>query len=136
VASAPAELGAQALREVDFDGVLRVNPTLERLALEHVVSGDAGEPCPREPHTLLVYRRRDDDDVRWYRAPPLLAELLALAEQPDRGQATLGALVAELFGRRSPAPEQLEQLLEVLAGALTVAVERSVLWGVYDSVPA
>ena len=89
----------------------------------------------REPHTLLVYRRRDDDAVRWYRAPALLAELLALAAEPGHVQATLGALVAELFHRLAPAPEQLEELLTNLSGALAVAVERSVLWGVYDPPP-
>jgi hypothetical protein len=131
VASAPDALGSTALREVDFDGVLVVNPTLERLALEHVVDDETAAGV-RQAHTLLVYRRRDDDDVRWYRAPALLADLLALAAEPNHGQATLGALVAELFLRLRPAPEQTEELLTNLSGSLAVAVERSVLWGVYD----
>lgn len=135
VASAPAEVSSRELREVDFDGVLLVNPTLERLVLEHVVDDEAAATS-RAPHTLLVYRRQGEDDVRWYRAPALLAELLALATEPGRAGATLGSLVAELFARLRPAPEQMEELLTILAGALTVAVERSVLWGVHDPLPA
>jgi hypothetical protein len=125
-------VGCEALREVDFDGVLVVNPTLQRLALEHVVDDEAARTGARELHTLLVYRRRDEDDVRWYRAPALLAELLVLAAGSEFAQATLGALVAELVRRRGPAPEQVEELLTILTGDLAVAVERSVLWGVYD----
>lgn len=145
VASAPSDLGSpdrghastagsEALREVDFEGVLLVNPTLERLALQHVVDDEARGGA-REAHTLLVYRRRDDDDVHWYRAPTLLAHLLALAVEPGNATATLGALVAELVRRLGPAPEQIEELLTNLSGALAVAVERSVLWGVYDPPP-
>lgn len=144
-ASAEARPAAPgALREVDFDGVLVLNPTLERLALDYLVSEPLDERAPREPHTLLVYRRRHDDDVRWYRAPALLAELLALATPgsgarqrsastaPDEGEATLGELVARLFARRAPDSDQVEPLLGELAAALTVAVERDVLWGVRE----
>jgi len=130
VASAPAPLPAGALSEVDFDGVLVLNPSLELLALDFAVCEPGAGPPAEDPHTLLVYRRRDDDDVRWYRAPALLAELLVMASAPAVPPATLGGLVAALFARRAPAPGQAEPLLEELAAALTVAVERDVLWGV------
>jgi hypothetical protein len=124
----PESGGGGAVRDVDFDGVLVCNPTLERLALTYPVSED---PVPRleaAPHTLLVYRRRGDDDVRWYRAPALLDELLAL-DRAEPGRA-LGEHVRTLFGRRPVSPGEAASLLEALAAALAVAVEREVLWGV------
>ena len=149
VASVEARLAGQlTLREVDFDGVLVLNPSLERLALDYpvyealdaaLVAGKTArhdERPERDPHTLLMYRRRDDDDVRWYRAPALLAELLEMASAPAAAQQPLGGLVAALFARRAPDPAQAEALLDELAAALAVAVERDVLWGVREPVPA
>jgi hypothetical protein len=149
VASAEARLAGQVtLREVDFDGVLVLNPSLERLALDYPVyealdaslvpgpTARRDERAGRDPHTLLIYRRRDDDDVRWYRAPALLAELLELSSAAAAAQQPLGGLVAALFARRAPGPGEVESLLEELAAALTVAVERDVLWGVREPVPA
>jgi hypothetical protein len=136
VASAEAPIAAPGgLRDVDFDGVLVLNPSLERLALDYPVSEAREERPLRDPHTLLVYRRRSDDDVRWYRAPALLAELLALSTAPAAAQTTVGGLVAELFARRAPDHVQAESLVQELAAALTVAVERDVLWGVREPVP-
>ncbi|MDB4975408.1 MAG: hypothetical protein JWN48_3749 [Myxococcaceae bacterium] len=112
------------LRDVDFEGVLVFNPTLVQLALQHDVSEPTRESVTLS-HTLLVYRRRGQDQVHWYRAPALLRELLALAGEQER---PLGELVRTLFAQRSAA--EGEALLEELAAALTTAVERDVLWGV------
>ncbi|MDB4990800.1 MAG: hypothetical protein JWN04_5978 [Myxococcaceae bacterium] len=116
-----------SLREVDFEGVLVLNPTLTMLALEYDVSESALATMPRDPHTLLLYRRRAEDDVRWYRAPRVLSELLALEGGSER---SLAELVRSLFERSHPG--SAEELLEELASALTVAVERGVVWGVRD----
>jgi hypothetical protein len=125
-----AEMPSRDAREVDFDGVLVLNPTLCVLPLEHDVSeGDVAEAA-HDPHTLLLYRRRGEDDVHWYRAPRLLRELLA----SSAGERVLAELVQALFAAHAGEPP--EQLLGELAGALTIAVERGVLWGVRDPQPA
>lgn len=123
---ASAEHPELAVREVDFDGVLVLNPTLAQLALEHDVSEH--EDSTHDPHVLWMYRRPHEDDVRWYRAPSLLRELLSL---PGQGELRLGELVQTLFASRGPAVDA-QALLEELAAALTIAVERGVLWGVRD----
>ena len=115
------------VRELDFEGVLVPNPNLSSLALQHEVA-EEGEPSSAlDPHTLLVYRREGEEHVHWYRAPALLADLLAPSAQ--HGQ-TLATLVQAAFARRREAPEEL---LEELAQALTVALERGVLKGVRDA---
>jgi hypothetical protein len=116
---------AWQVRELDFEGVLVPNPNLSLLALEHEVSEDGEPGSARDPHTLLVYRREGEEHVHWYRAPELLAELLAPAGQEH----TLAELVQAAFARRG---EPAEDLLEQLATALTIAVERGVLQGVRD----
>lgn len=127
VASAPWPLQGVLLRELDFDGILVLNPTLMRVALGHLVGDDQGA-CPRaEPHVLWVYRRRDDDDVRWYRAPALLCELLALAES---SRVPLGVLLRQLFSPLSLSADQAQAQLAQLVAELTVAVERDVILGV------
>lgn len=115
------------VRELDFEGVLVLNPTLAQLALKY----DVCQPEPRtsyDPHTLLVYRRPGEDDVHWYRAPELLRELLELS---DGGERSVGAVVQDVLSRR--APHTRGAALEELAGAVTLAVERGVLRGVRDA---
>ena len=139
IASADAQLDESlVVRELDFEGVLVLNPNLVVLALQHDVSeaesdnsatraGGSARFYAHDPHALLVYRRPGDDDVHWYRAPALLCELLDAsrgAEQP------LGTLVQAAFLRRGASAD--EALLEELASALSVAVERGVLCGVRD----
>lgn len=120
VANASATVDA-AVREVDFDGVLVLNPTLRALELEYLVA-ESDTPA-RDPHMLLVYRRPDHDDVRWYRASPVLAELLAQALGEPQPLATLVQNIGAKHSRD-------QELLEGLASALTVAVERGVVLGV------
>lgn len=113
------------LRELDFEGVLVVNPTLELVEVEHAIDerGEAGAHA--DPHTLLVYRRPHEDDVHWYRGPVLLAELLAAGRTDE---SSLGELVPRVLAARGQTAD--EPLLHELAAALAVAVERRVLLGV------
>jgi len=127
VGSAPfdsALMGAK-LREVDFDGVLVVNPTLEWLSLSFAVTE---ESAAASSHTLFVYRRRDSDDVRWYRGSSSFAALLSL--HSSRSGASLGSLVQELFSSGVFSGSDVGASLSDLAAELAVAVERDVLWGV------
>jgi hypothetical protein len=117
---------AWQVRELDFDGVLVPNPNLSLLTLAHEVSEEAEPSSAPDPHMLLVYRRQGEEHVHWYRAPALLADLLASAAQRDQ---PLAELVQAAFERRREAPEHL---LEELASALSVALERGVLMGVRD----
>lgn len=112
-----------AVRELDFEGALVLNPTLQCVSVEHDV-GD--EPAfPRDPHSILVYRRPDDDDVRWYRAPSLLSQIVARAQEHP---ASLAVMVPAIVAARGEAAD--DSLLHELASALTVAVERGVVLGV------
>lgn len=125
VASLPYE-PVQEASELDFEGVLVVNPTLLAVALEHRVADDdaSGEP---DVHTLLVYRRApeaaDGDRVLWSRAPRVAA-LLADADP----EATLGARVARFFANGGDTAD--EAGLTRLADELTIAAERGILLGV------
>jgi hypothetical protein len=116
----------QDVSELDFAGVLVVNPTLLAVALDHRVAEDdpSGEP---DRHTLLVYRRAPDaadgDRVLWSRAPRVAA-LLADAD-PD---STLGSRVARFFASGGDSADEAGLLR--LADELTVAAERGILLGV------
>ncbi|MET0286400.1 MAG: hypothetical protein ABW352_18105 [Polyangiales bacterium] len=116
VASLPYPV--QEAGELDFEGVLVVNPTLVCVSLEHVVTEDDRA----EPHTLLVYRRPDDHGVLWSRLPRV-ATLLA-DEAPAR---VLSERVAGFFARGGDTPD--EAGLTRLADELTLAVERGILLG-------
>lgn len=139
IASADAQLPqGWFVRELDFDGVLVLNPNMVVLTLQHDVSAGESAPEAHDPHALLVYRRPGDDDVHWYRAPELLR---ALIEASSGAEQTLGALVQAEFARRAPAADlhghealqaSTEALLEELASALSVASERGVLCGVRE----
>jgi hypothetical protein len=104
--------------ELDFAGRLVVNPTLLRVPLTHAVTEDDRA----DPHTLLVYRRPDDDGVRWSRLPRL-AELLA-EDAPDQA---LSVRVSAYFARGGDSAD--EAGLTRLADELTVAVERGIVLG-------
>jgi hypothetical protein len=108
----------QQAGELDFEGVLVVNPTLVRVPLEHVVTEDDHA----EPHTLLVYRRPDEDGVLWSRLPRVAA--LLADDAPSR---TLSERVAGFFARGGDTPD--EDGLTRLADELTLAVERGILLG-------
>jgi hypothetical protein len=112
-----------SVREVDFEGALVLNPTLELLALDHGV-GEGDPPAPGR-HTLLVYRRPATDDVRWYRSQPLFAEVLARGQQSP---SSLAQLVTRALAERGEEPS--EASLHEVAGALAIAVERGVVLGV------
>lgn len=125
VANAVEQPVTFALGEVEFDQVLVLNSTLTLLPLEHPVWEDAESArSRRDPHTLLVYRRPGQDEVRWYRGPGLLACIFELHRAAAR---PLGALVQQAVAERG---ERVgDALLEQLAGGLTIAVERGVVLG-------
>jgi hypothetical protein len=120
-----ARVGGAGVRELDFEGAPVLNPTLELLSLTFAVHELASGRCEAGPLVLLVYRPPDKDDVRWYAADALLAEVLTMArEQPREG---LGALVRAAAARCGVALDQA--LLEQLATSVTTALERGVLLG-------
>lgn len=104
--------------ELDFAGRLVLNPTLQTVPLQHLVTEDDRA----EPHVLLVYRRSDEDAVHWSRLPRLTG--LLADEQPER---TLGDRVAAYFARGADAAD--EAGLTRLADELTLAVERGIVLG-------
>lgn len=127
VASALEQPLTSAPGEVEFDRVLVLNTTLTLLPLAHPVweESDAAR-ARRDPHTLLVYRRPGQDEVRWYRAPALLACMFELHLGAAR---PLAELVQEAVAERRERVD--EALLEQLASGLTTAVERGVVLGAY-----
>jgi len=149
VASASESPLAPALGEVDFEGELMLNDSLELLPLEYSVAATNEDEAGRhDPHTLLVYRRRGEDGVHWYRAPRLLAQLFAwvrseplplplaelvrrlVAERvAERVVERVAERVVEREVERDPPPDEAQLLLEELASGLTVAVERGVVLG-------
>lgn len=118
VANLPYE--ARAAEELDFSGALVVNTTLLALPLEYTVSE---EELNAEPHTLLLYRRPEEDRVLWSRLPRL-AQLLADGMDAH----TLDARVQKFFadGHETADAEGLTRL----ADELTLAVDRGILLGV------
>lgn len=125
VASALAP--ACRVRDLDFEGLLVLNPTLELLSLAYAVT-EGASVCEHSPHTLFVYRRPGSDEVRWYRGEPLLAEVLLAAQ---RAPSALETLVPEQLRARKL--EADEALLHAFASALALAVERGVVLGVADA---
>ena len=124
VADAPAP-APPLTSELDFDGEPVLNPTLRVLALTHAVDVLQGRPEPIAPTSLLIYRRSDDDHVRWYRVGPLCGALLSRARETRLG---IGCLLPDLLAERGLTADPA--LLNELASALTVAVERGVVLGV------
>jgi hypothetical protein len=104
--------------ELDFSGRLVVNPTLLSVPLTHAVAEDDRA----DPHTLLVYRRPDDDGVLWSRLPRVAALLADGAPE-----AALSERVAGFFARGGDTAD--EEGLTRLADELTLAVERGILLG-------
>jgi hypothetical protein len=138
-AAAYARVGEAGVRELDFEGVPVLNPTLELLSLQYAVHelvaegcvearGAAREQNQKRPLVLLVYRPPAKDDVRWYAADPLLADVLAQARV--RPRASLAELVRDGASRCGLALDQT--LLEQLASGVTAALERGVLLGSVD----
>jgi hypothetical protein len=117
-------VGEGGVREFDFEGAMVLNPTLEVLSLQHAVHelGEGG--CRRAALTLLVYRRGDEREVRWYAPDAFFAGVLARAQQ---GQRPLAALVRETAAAQNLPLD--EALLERLATSVTFALEREVLIG-------
>ncbi len=128
VACAPDSAPSSALRELDFEGALALNPTLELVALEHAIDGHGEPSLAVDPQVLLVYRRPEEDEVHWYRAPWFLSDLLALAQESE---GSLSELLPRVLSARGHVAD--EAFLHELAAALAVAVERRVLLGVRAS---
>jgi hypothetical protein len=123
VAYRSAQAGPVA--ELDFQRPPLLNPALERVPVEHAVHELSDGACQPGALTLLVYRPPGIDDLRWYPATPLLAAILAgAAAQPELALATLVQQAALALGRPLD-----EALLEELATAVTVALQRGVLLG-------
>ena len=117
------------LAEVDFEGVLVLNPTLSVLSLSYAVDDVAHAAPPAcGAFALLIYRRVAEDDVHWYRATPMFGALLTRAQHGDY---SFGVLLRDAFAACARAPD--ESLLTELAGELALAVERGVLLGVSAS---
>lgn len=117
-----------ALRELDFDGALALNGTLQVAELAcTVLDGDGRELA--EPlaaaQAVLVYRRPEQDDVRWFASDPLLARVLRLAQLRPASLSTLVPVAVDQLGMVADAG-----LLQRLVSALTLAVERRVVLGV------
>jgi hypothetical protein len=124
------EASEGSLREIDFEGELVLNGTLQVVEVPcSVVDGEGRElATPTDgPQALLIYRRPAQDDVRWFVTSALLARLLRLAQQQ---RASLGALLPVALDQLSLYAD--EALLEGLVSALTVAVERQVVLGVLE----
>jgi hypothetical protein len=122
---------ADAMRELDFAGAPLWNPLFRILSLGHAVHSWDAASAPLlapEPCELLIYRPKQSDEVRWYKADPFLAALVRSA-QAKPGH-SFGELIPVLAAERNVALDQA--LLESLATSLTLAVERGVLLGVLD----
>lgn len=118
-------LGQAGVRELDFEGALVLNPVLRLLRLASFVhtltegQTPAGGSCE-----LLVYRPAGVDEVRWYVADPLFAEIVRRSASGE----TLASLVRTVADQQQRALD--EALLESLASSLTLALQRGVLVGV------
>lgn len=124
VADAPA--GAQpATRELDFEGEPVLNPTLRVLTLTHAVDVVQAAPESIAPTSLLIFRRVDDDHVRWYRVGPLIGALLSRAGETRE---SFARLLPRVLAESARMPDAA--LLNEVASALTAAVERGVVLGV------
>lgn len=110
--------------ELDFEGVPVLDPTLRVLTLEWAVD-DPEQPPSRDPHALLMYRREEDDALRWYRVELLFGALLARVAAHGE---SLGEALPALLAERAMAAD--EAWLAALAGFLATAVERGVVRGV------
>ena len=120
------KLGQDGVRELDFEGALVLNPVLELLRLAHPVHTAVDtESIAKAETALLVYRPDGIDEVRWYVAEPLFAEIVRLAGETEAPLAGLVRSVAEQQGRVLD-----EELLEALASSLTLALQRGVVVGV------
>jgi hypothetical protein len=128
VAYAPAALpkiGEDGVRELDFEGIPVLNPSLVVLALEHAVHTLPAAPPAPSLLQLLVYRPPAGDDVRWYAAEPLFAEIVARARDGTHSLTDLVRAAAAHCGLLLDAA-----LLDTLATSLTLALSRGVVIGV------
>ena len=122
-------LGEAGVRELDFEGKPVLNPVLRQLTLSR-----AALPCcdlPSAPgdgdtFDMLVYRP-PHHEVRWWAVSAFFAGFIARVQQAEHSVADAGRRVAERQHRAID-----EALLEELATDLTLAVQRSVLFGVRD----
>jgi hypothetical protein len=119
------QVGADGVRELDFEGALVVNPVLRVLTLEHPVHReDSAWPSRLDTH-LLVYRTLANE-IRWWAATPLFATLLTRAQGPTRD--SLADAVRACSTQLSLVLDQA--LLESLSDELTLAIQRTVVIGV------
>lgn len=120
------KLGEDGVRELDFEGALVLNPVLALLRLAHPVHAAIdGDPIAAAETELLVYRPDGVDEVRWYVADPLFAEIVRRAGGTEE---TLAELVRSVAGQQGRGLDG--ELLESLASSLTLALQRGVVVGV------
>lgn len=113
------------VHELSFERAPLFNPVLRCLKLSHAVHEREGRSCAAKELRLLLYRPKGSDEIRWYPAHPLFAEIFlgSLAAH----QAPLSELVRASAQRIGSLLD--EALLETLATEVTLALQRGVLLG-------